>query len=99
MPKQLTSMTWNYNTIRKFSFSEQLCLDFSKIFYSGGDHLAFTNEIKHLIDTKDATPSIHKIVKFTKRNSEQRFKKCLNRVSSAHLALPGFLLCMLNLKS
>lgn len=48
---------------------QNLCLDFSDIFYLDGDHLTFTNEIKHPIDTKDAKaiytksyryPQIHK---------------------------------------
>ena len=49
----------------------QICLEFSDIFYLEGDHLTFTNEIKHSIQTKDAKPIYTKSYRYPQVHKEE----------------------------
>lgn len=50
---------------------QQLCLDFSDIFYLEGDHLSFTNEIKHTIDTNNSKPVYTKSYRYPQIHKEE----------------------------
>lgn len=50
---------------------QELCLNFSDIFYLEGDHLSFTNEIKHTIDTNNAKPVFTKSYRYPQVHKEE----------------------------
>lgn len=68
-----------------------LCLDYSDIFYLEGDHLTFTSEIKHPIDTNNAKPVYTKSYRYPQIHKEEvknQVNKMLNQGIIRHSVSP-----------